>query len=441
MVGIMCIVVVSFINVERQSKFVGVTGIASIERSAVRGNATPTVVEGTPENFIMSLLTTVIANESESVASEAMSRRGQKNQSSSNKGPCRILITNKIADHHHEVLESIALRFPLPWEKLKQECQDADEPIHIDFMLSFIRWVNEGKKTTQMEAWGWKTYFEQHLQGEIRNRSDGRQIKYGAIVGNTKRQVEALNLSQYAAQIEASCDKPIARKDSWKWLMEDQNEHYCVLHGLSDDMPLNLTNQTCQLNPMHSQQCWFIPSDYPEFPPPPPPYVNGTNLTVCIPTRMQKDPTPLIRALQKLKPPNLAVVLQGRRLKSKLDAFEAAKLSHYLVLQGDLKDYWTFQERISQCHVLVPLVEPSGESLMYFMKGNSTERKGQLTGFVSQMIGNRIPGVVHTELADIYRTELSAPVYEYNTTADGSSFTAAFKRMLDSFSSASDSSK
>ena len=47
------------------------------------------------------------------------------------KGACRVRIQNKV-DWHHEVLESIALRFELPWHQFN--C-DIRKPIIFDFAL------------------------------------------------------------------------------------------------------------------------------------------------------------------------------------------------------------------------------------------------------------------------------------------------------------------
>lgn len=352
---------------------------------------------------------------------------------------CRILITNKIPDFHYEILESIAMRYPLPWEILKQgSCRDSglsgDDPILVDYLLSFV-W-KPALKNEDMEGWGWKTYFDQHLVGRIRNRTattDGRFIQFRSIVGITEDDLyNKVDWEEYAAEIEASCD--VAPQTAWRW-MRQSARRFCVLHGVHGPIARpfkEIQRRMCYLNPQHAPNCWFIPADYPKFNPPQLPFVDGKKLRICIPSPTRKDPTPLIQALQKTQPSNVEIFIPGRNAIVHPN-FVEANLSHLVVTQSDLKAYLDFQQTISQCHVMIPLVEPKGESISYYTQVGDTKSMGKLSGFVSQLIGNGKPSLLHTSIVDIYGSALTARHYAYDSTDDGSSFTAAFQAMLASF--------
>ena len=342
-----------------------------------------------------------------------------------NDASCRILITQKNFDYHYETLESVALRYPLPWDNLG--CQksglSSTDPILVDYLLSFAflrEHINE-----DMDGWGWKTYFEQHLQGRVRNRTDGRLIQFRSIVGITAEQLGQVDWKGYAATIEASCDA--TPRESWMW-MRSGKSMFCVLHS-TYPTPLHLAPRTCFLNPQHHPQCWYLPTDFPSFPPPKRPSTDSI-LRVCLPPLDQKDPTPVVQALGQLRPKNVDIVFHGRKARVP-NKFKEAGLSNYTVSKNDLQDYLAFQQSISQCHVIIPMLDPASEK-GYFL-GKSTLNRGRLSGYVAQAIGNRIPSVLHSAVVKIYRNKLTAEYFEYNTTDDGSSFTDAFQRMLKSF--------
>jgi hypothetical protein len=352
---------------------------------------------------------------------------------------CKFLIMQKAYDFHYEIFESIALRYPLPWETLSEECREAglsaDTPISVDYALC-VSWRCHGRSPIQdQEGWGWKNYFEKHLKGEIRVRTDGRFVQFGSVVGFNKEEPTKLGIDWhgYAAQIEATCT---GSKNVWRWLQQKEN-HYCVLHGLEHDNPVPpyLLPRTCQLNPQHQPGCWFLPIDYPSFPRPPLPGKNQ-KLNICIPKldkkKNPKNATVLVHALQAIQPQNVAIVLNGRNTTNVPEIFESTGMAHYLAIpykQSQLRDYYAFQEAMSHCHVMVPLIEPFGGSMVYFI-GNTTQHQGKLSGFISQLIGNRIPSLLHSAVVSVYRNELTAPYFEYNA----SNFTDAFHKMLQHFS-------
>lgn len=343
---------------------------------------------------------------------------------------CRILVMQQMLDVHLEVLESVALRYPLPWEDLGCSKAGIDEkdPILVDFLLPF-QWYPPAKHS-KLESWGWREYFEERLRGVTKRRvkAEGRFVQFGNVVNGTDSIIDA----SYAAQIDATCD--IQPKRSWAWMRQDERRNYCILHGKSNPtmiVPPDLANRICYLNPMHSPNCWFLPTDFPEYPPPLPPS-STNNMTVCIP---RKNATFVARALNQLHTTKVVVMMMGRTVKSRdMDLFKAHNVSGYVKVRKGM--YLVFQQRISQCHVIIPLLDPVSTP-KYFLGDDASVNVGRLSGYVAQSIAYRMPTILHKDVVDIYRDVLSAPYFSYETTTqdDGSSFVAAFQEMLEYFKS------
>mmetsp|Transcript_6752 Transcript_6752/g.12703 ORF Transcript_6752/g.12703 Transcript_6752/m.12703 type:complete len:206 (-) Transcript_6752:733-1350(-) len=81
---------------------------------------------------------------------------------------CRVIIVNTI-DYHHEVIESVVNRFPLPWDTFNCSTK---LPIIYDFCLFQDSFPDRApfhigdmpKHLNMTEFWGWKDYFEKFLQ-------------------------------------------------------------------------------------------------------------------------------------------------------------------------------------------------------------------------------------------------------------------------------------
>ena len=362
----------------------------------------------------------------------------------SNSSSCRILVSKKQHDFHYETFESAALQYPLPWGNMTPRCDSQsglqpNQPIIVDFLLGFV--YNDWKLP---EGLGWKDYFEKHLRGRRRRRrtkgggDDERWIQYGSIVDSTPELVNNISWSSYAANIEINCD----------WLspnlIKGSNTLYCVYHGQPKD-PSLLTPSTlsriCRLNPQNDPNCWFIPSVFPKFPPPPKPFVTTlpsndkvgaaaptNNLNVCmswksLPKRgeLMRDPTVLVDALRTLKPANVKVLVIGRNAKVPRQFIDAG-VDHYVTVESGKVDFYEYQKLISTCHVLVPLLHPEDNiGTDYF--------NGRLSGMISLAIGRKIPTLLHEAATDIYKHELTAFNAPYNSSS--ASFIQAFSKMLD----------
>lgn len=374
---------------------------------------------------------------------------------------CHILITSRLKDYHYEILESIALQYPIDWERNPKAlgCRKstrnstASTPIVVDFLLDF----KLKGYSNSTEAWGWKDYFEKHLQGNIVQRharfrtdtfdkhgnvsfdEDQRWIFFRRIVDATPGTV--IDWAAYDFNIEANCG---FFKNWERRLKQDITRNYCVLHSSNPKKvaEMKLEPQVCNLNPQHAPRCWFLPSDLPKFPPPNTPSIsslsNGTSIPVriCIGWKANQDQrgrvimehrdTGLVaQALETLRPKNVQIAVIGRdaRIPKRIQA--AKDISHYVVLESSHTAFYDYQHTICQCHVMVPLIHPNGASADYF------RQKGKLSGMITQTIGNGIPALVHSAVADIYRDLFTAPIFEYNETENPSSFILAFQRMLD----------
>jgi hypothetical protein len=79
---------------------------------------------------------------------------------------CRVRVENKV-DFNYEVLESLVLRFELPWHQIN--C-DIKKPITFDFALyqnmfhpnigNLIPGKKNARFLNETEYWSWKRYFE-----------------------------------------------------------------------------------------------------------------------------------------------------------------------------------------------------------------------------------------------------------------------------------------
>lgn len=329
---------------------------------------------------------------------------------------CHLLVANTRVDAHYEVLESVVLRYALPW-KNDPACQsagrNASNPIVVDMMSMFKHSKDEDRKT---EAFGYQIYFESHLYNTTRRRHvDARYVRYNSfsIFGKWYDFHESVKVGDYDYIIEASCDVSI--KKAWRNLRSNPRR-YCVLHGESNP-PKVLRDRTCYLNPQHAPSCWFLPLDFPKFIPPP----NGSKSEITICTPASKNSTRLLVTLELLQLPNVKVAIYGRNAN-----VPNGFLNLSIASAGHYRSFYDFQRFIASCHILVPMLEPTRLMSMYFTGSK------KLSGSIAQILGNRIPSVLHTSVLDIYREEMTAPyfVYDYNISTGTDSFDVALVKAL-----------
>ncbi|KAL3936214.1 MAG: hypothetical protein SGARI_002657 [Bacillariaceae sp.] len=87
-------------------------------------------------------------------------------------------------------------------------------------------------------------------------------------------------------------------------------------------------------------------------------------------------------------------------------------------------NYMDFQEAMSDCDVLTPLIDPE-HNPEYFPKAPNTLKR--LSGSLPQAIAYKIPLLMHIDLYPVYKDYLTAPCLTY---ADSPSFGLALQEMI-----------
>ncbi|KAL7460195.1 hypothetical protein ACHAXS_000658 [Conticribra weissflogii] len=325
--------------------------------------------------------------------------------------PCRITVENK-ADYHYEVIESTIMKFPLPWDSMN--CSK----IHATFDVALAQehqWANKN------ELDSWRQYFVNHLTGTTRERTigDGAIVLFGTPQDYRKYRHE------YDAYIGVSCDT----FETYPQWMRKSPHSYCVLHGPATNLPKDLEERVSWVNPMYPR--FFIPSDLPIFPPaqlhPDEPIrlcVKGTTY-FC-----DKSLQLLVDTILTLSNPEMfAIQIMGGRSTKIRPVF--SEISH-LVTRIVEPDFYKFEEIMSRCHVLLPLIHPWDEGEKYFP---SSDLK-KLSGFISQAIGLKLPLLVHEGIYDVYKEHFTRKVWTYSSKHrwDSSDFRRAFGAMIDEIS-------
>ena len=188
------------------------------------------------------------------------------------------MVLENAIDYHHEVIESIVRRYPLPWDSFN--CTVA-KPIIYDFALFDNRfpdripfYIGKPPKFLNLtEFWGWKKYFEKNLQNKIVVRAEnstttslsfgGEAVEEQSIGSSpTGKATYALynnlildtNYNQSPdgpadAIIDVSCgiDKAFLER-----LKKTENT-YCLLHGYVQEVEDN--------EYIRSKTCWISVSD------------------------------------------------------------------------------------------------------------------------------------------------------------------------------------
>jgi hypothetical protein len=93
------------------------------------------------------------------------------------------------------------------------------------------------------------------------------------------------------------------------------------------------------------------------------------------------------------------------------------------------KSYVLFEQAISRCHIMLPLMDPKGHdgprSNGYFPFGR---RFRKLSGSLSQLVGYSLPTVIHEDLYGAYKDVIRGKVTTYNSQE---SFVLALNSMID----------
>ena len=373
---------------------------------------------------------------------------------------CSIILENP-ADYHYELLESVALRYPLPWKELNCTSSSSGEEDEIVINVD----IAHGQGGWSGEADGWRRYFFQYLQGKIRTRSaDGRKIRFRSAYywNGYKKYTQRTNIT-YNAYIGVSCDE----RRSGRYIRQSPN-HFCVQHSAPKNNKYCGTvckQRSCWLNPMHEPNCYFLPSDYPKFDDDgdndnnkicynyhnhhqqQPDNKNSTIGTVASSSLVQPSYTIdicvtgngrrhdlLAKALQNLQSSSEEEASQGNinNTNANINNVRVLLLQRSDVLPIEYnesgvetlvhvlhkRDYLDYERTISNCDMLLPLVTPDSR----ITKGYFPP-VGKLTGSIMQVIGYKLATIVHEDMYKVYGPYITGPALTFNS-HDGDEYTS-----------------
>lgn len=365
---------------------------------------------------------------------------------------CHVIISNA-PDFHHEVLESTALRYPLPFSKFKN-CTTS-KPIIFDFVL-YNNWFgkvdlvagrSKPRYLNESEFWSWNAYFEAYLQNRTLDRIDGttqaffnRVLKFSDLSEKDGEVVDA--------HINASCD--VNQMFIRRMIKDDQ--YYCVLHGACSRCRDIHYQRSCFLTPMWpKEQCTFMTLDLPKFQQvellDEESQMQGDGHVVTDegksignhhrPMRIcmfgsNRNHTMLARLFSEVPYAKYnAVFYIGSRSINRLSKIyrkNGLDMSRVHML-SEIR-YREYYQNVARCHIYLPATDPS-EKPSHFPGGLK-----KLSGSIPQVIAYKLPSVMHQELERLYHEYFTAPVEVYDDTFQ--SKVQALTRMMERVSSSSD---
>lgn len=380
--------------------------------------------------------TSIGANSSREGSEEQMSLSSLENYISTNttsKRACRVIIENQY-DFHHEILESVVLRYPLPWHKFN--CSTS-KPIIFDFALfqntfhlRLSKTLTAISKTArylnETEFWGWKIYFEQALQHKVFDRNDGSNIQTKAYFNNLVS-YEELNDSPIDAVIDATCDE----NGRWVQKMKTNDRFFCVLHGSNSDVVAKwpaVLERSCFLSPMWPKdQCTFLAADLPKFDKQ---EIQNQQLSmsaeevrICVLGALRNH-TMAAEMFSKIpfQDYNAKFYIFARQNTRSLKyIFDETGISAFTSIVREA-DFVNYHKMIALCDIILPLTEPSEKSSHFPWGGKKS------SGIIPTLIAYNISSVMHEEYASIYEHQFTAPFEAYNNTME--SKVNALKQML-----------
>lgn len=367
------------------------------------------------------------------------------------KRACHVVITNA-PDFHYEVIESTALRYPLPFHKFN--CTTS-KPIIFDFVL-YNNWFGKvditagkvkPKYLNDSEFWSWNTYFESYLQYKILDRVDGTKAFFNQVLKFSDMDDKT---DEVDAKIDASCD--INQMFIRKMIKDDRL--FCVLHGICDRCKELHYERSCFISPMWpKEQCTFMTLDLPKFDKSeffvstsghepisggiegnPMHQPNDTITTtssssntmrICV-FGGNRNHTMLSNLFTKVpyQKYNATFHVGGRDIRQLSKVYERSGIDMSKVHIFYEKRYREYYRNVAQCHIYLPATDPN-EKPSHFPTGMK-----KLTGSIPQVIAYKLPSVMHMELEKLYHEYLlHCPVEVYDDTFE--SKVKALTRMME----------
>jgi len=351
---------------------------------------------------------------------------------------CRVVIEN-VVDFHHEVLESVVLRFPLPWHTFN--CS-INKPIIYDFALYQNRFhlhiahaskgsgAHGAKFLNETEFFRWKMYFKKNLQYKVFERSEGKNSLVHANGNGTNVNVKTRayfnNLIGYNetvgndAWIDATCDI----SGGWAEKMQGSPNKYCLLHGKGKANP-DILKRSCFLSPMWPEsQCTILASDLPKIDNWQEKRKSHKDTTVCVigSNRNHTFATELFSKIPFVEK-NAKLVIFSRHGADLQPIFDSFGISNQYASVIHELDYELYHENISACDIALPLTDPLSRPHHFPW----SLRKS--SGIVPVLAAYEIASVTHVDFAKIYQHQLTAPYEVYNNSSE--SHAEALNRMLE----------
>lgn len=156
---------------------------------------------------------------------------------------CRVVIENKM-DYNYELIESIILRFPLPWEKLgcTIPAGATTKPI-VAFDISLAEHHVQSREKDR-----YKRYFETKLKGTVQERTDGLvRAQFGDVVSYMSYN------RPYKAAVGVSCEG----YNFLPWMQVATA--FCVLKNPCPTCPPAVLERSCWTDAANGK-CTFLPT-------------------------------------------------------------------------------------------------------------------------------------------------------------------------------------
>ena len=304
---------------------------------------------------------------------------------------CRVLVLNR-PDFHYELIESVILKYPLPWGNLTKCDFSKTNKVIFNTALAKEPWMSG-------ELDGYKDYYRTYLQGTKRRRLVDNVT---AIIAELVSW-EALD-EDFAARIDVSC----GQRRSKNHVNADPNRNFCLMHVSCAEPDCDETTkaQSCWLNPMH-ESCFFMADVFPMFPE----SLcddDGSRVRLCVVGGAKRNDQ-LASALafnKSFYEDKVAVQLLARSDKS-IRTYRDHGVDHLVEARIE-KDFLSYQRAMSKCHILLPLLYPGEDRGSGYFRFNKEVRK--VSGSLSQTVGYSFATVMHEELHYSYKDVLKGSV-------------------------------
>ncbi|CAB9509807.1 Methyltransferase-like protein 24 [Seminavis robusta] len=353
----------------------------------------------------------------------------RKDYNSGNDIACRVLVANH-PDYHYELLESVVLKYPLPWDDMPCDFTKSNVVV-FDIAMTL-----HAEKAKELPTY--KAYYYSYLQGvprrrmvaeSKRNTTNTKYENVMAIIGDVGSPWEMEKYEGiYAAQIAVSCGTIDP-----KGFVNRSPFHFCVQHVSCDISETfcddNTRKRSCWLNPMHNQTCYFMADIFPMFPDSercqqPQNNKNNDKIRLCTigTAKSHARLASVFGADANYYRQHVELHLHHRF--GMIQEYVINKVDDFVFIANQ-SSFIGFQQSVSKCDILIPLLFPEAGGLGYF---RYNPKSMKLSGSLSQLIGYHLPSVMHKDIYDSYKDVLTAPATTHESTEE--SLDKALKQMI-----------